>query len=144
VSSAEPEAQQGSSSRQRWLWVAVVAAILVIAGVVGTAAGMWLGARQGLSAQSAGGRPTIVVPAAIASLSPSPVATRQPTVGAQTSGSPAEAVAEYVVQPGDTLRSIAQDHYGDASQWPRIYDANRDVIGSDPDALQAGTTLKLP
>jgi nucleoid-associated protein YgaU len=48
------------------------------------------------------------------------------------------------VQPGDTLRSIALQHYGDASQWPRIYQANQDVIGPDPDALKAGTRLRLP
>jgi nucleoid-associated protein YgaU len=53
-------------------------------------------------------------------------------------------VSDYVVQPGDTLRSIAEREYGDATQWPRIYDANRDVIGPDPDALQAGMQLRLP
>jgi nucleoid-associated protein YgaU len=128
------------------VWL-LVAAILVVAGVVGTAAGMWLGARQSgplTSGQpAAGGRPTIVVPSAEASTSPAPAAsTPVPTAAAQTS--PGQGASEYVVQPGDTLRSIAQDHYGDASQWPRIYDANRDVIGSDPDALQAGTKLTLP
>jgi len=48
------------------------------------------------------------------------------------------------VQPGDTLRSIAQDQYGDAGQWPKIYQANRDQIGDDPDALVAGQTLQIP
>jgi len=149
VSSPDPEIQPTPPSRNRFVWL-VVAGILVVAGVVGTAAGMWLGARQGLplnSGQSASsGRPTIVVPtvsAAVASASPSPVSTLAPTVVAQTAPAPS-AAADYVVKPGDTLRSIAQDQYGDASQWPRIYDANRDVIGSDPDSLQAGTTLKLP
>jgi nucleoid-associated protein YgaU len=55
-----------------------------------------------------------------------------------------EATNEYVVQPGDTLRSIARDEYGDPEQWPRVYDANRDVIGSDPDTLRAGTRLRIP
>lgn len=50
----------------------------------------------------------------------------------------------YLVQPGDSLRSIALNVYGDANEWPRIYDANRDLIGPDPDALEAGTTLTLP
>ena len=34
--------------------------------------------------------------------------------------------------------------YGDAAQWPRIYDANRQTIGSDPDTLSAGTRLRIP
>jgi nucleoid-associated protein YgaU len=32
----------------------------------------------------------------------------------------------YTVVAGDTLRSIAQRFYGDESQWPRIFDENRD------------------
>jgi nucleoid-associated protein YgaU len=50
----------------------------------------------------------------------------------------------YEIQSGDTLLSIAEQFYGDNSQWRKIYDANRDVIGSNPDALEVGTTLKIP
>jgi nucleoid-associated protein YgaU len=50
----------------------------------------------------------------------------------------------YEIQSGDTLLSIAEQFYGDNSQWRKIYDANRDVIGSNPDALKVGTTLKIP
>jgi nucleoid-associated protein YgaU len=42
------------------------------------------------------------------------------------------------------MRSIAQKVYGDANSWPRLYDANRDVIGPDPDTLQPGTLLRIP
>jgi nucleoid-associated protein YgaU len=117
-----------------------------IAAAAGTAIGLSLGTRQGgpLSGQgAANGRPTIVVatvpPSVSASPTASPIAPK--TVAAATA--PPGAV-EYVVKPGDTLRSIAQEQYGDAEQWPRIYDANRDAIGPDPDALKAGTTLQLP
>jgi nucleoid-associated protein YgaU len=48
------------------------------------------------------------------------------------------------VQPGDTLRSIALDQYGDAEMWQTIYQANRATIGPNPDALVAGTTLQIP
>ena len=48
------------------------------------------------------------------------------------------------IQSGDTLQSIAEEVYGDAGQWQRIYDANRDVIGNDPNALKIGTTLRIP
>lgn len=57
-------------------------------------------------------------------------------------GSPAQH-RTYVVKAGDTLSEIAEREYGDASQWRKIYDANRDVI-DDPDLIHPGDTLKLP
>jgi nucleoid-associated protein YgaU len=57
----------------------------------------------------------------------------------------ADATADtYEVQSGDTLLSIAEQYYGDGTQWRRIYDANKDVIGSDPDKLKVGMKLKIP
>jgi LysM repeat protein len=156
----EPEAQNGDTtpqarsgtpprpgSKTRWV---VGGVVLILAAVIGIALGASLGSRQGgpLSAQGdAGGRPTIVLASVVASPSASPAA-----VAAAASPSPVATPASssvagskvYVVQPGDTLRSIAQDQYGDATLWPRIYDANRDVIGPDPDALIAGTKLQIP
>ena len=40
--------------------------------------------------------------------------------------------------------SIAQQFYGDPTQWRRIYDANKDAIGADPDKLKVGTKLTIP
>ena len=40
------------------------------------------------------------------------------------------------MQSGDTLLTIAEQFYGDATQWRKIYDANKDVIGADPDKLK--------
>ncbi len=34
----------------------------------------------------------------------------------------------HVVQPGETLRSLAKKYYGDANLWEQIYDANRDKV----------------
>ncbi|MEO7795729.1 MAG: LysM peptidoglycan-binding domain-containing protein [Thermoanaerobaculia bacterium] len=51
---------------------------------------------------------------------------------------------EYVVRSGDSLSKIAQRHYGDAKQWTRIYDANRDLIGDNPDLIRPGQKLVLP
>jgi nucleoid-associated protein YgaU len=63
---------------------------------------------------------------------------------AGASPQPATAAIQYVVQPGDTLRSIARDQYGDAELWQTIYQANRSTIGPNPDALVAGKTLQIP
>lgn len=140
------EPEPPAPPRRAWLWVA---AVLVGAAAIGLTLGALLGGRQGgpLASQAGGnGRPTIVVgtaavgPSAVASVpSPSP----STVVAGATPGASASARA-YVVQPGDTLRSIAQDQYGDATQWPKIYQANRDQIGNDPDALVAGQTLQIP
>ena len=55
----------------------------------------------------------------------------------------APAAVGYTVQKGDSLSKIAQAHYGDASKWPRIYEANRDLI-KDPDLIYPGQTLTIP
>jgi nucleoid-associated protein YgaU len=51
--------------------------------------------------------------------------------------------ASYTVQQGDTLSHIAQHHYGKASHWHAIFDANRDQL-NDPDKIRPGQVLKLP
>jgi nucleoid-associated protein YgaU len=142
---APSDADQPRRSRA-WLWAVVV---LVAAAMVGVFIGTNLGGRQGgpLGSQPGGnGRPTIVV-GTVAVAPPSVASVASPSAAPATVVAGATAVAgprQYIVQPGDTLRSIAQDQYGDAALWPRIYQANRDVIGPDPDALVAGTTLQIP
>jgi nucleoid-associated protein YgaU len=56
---------------------------------------------------------------------------------------PGPARVRYTIAAGDTLSGIAAG-LGIAGGWPALYAANRPVIGSDPDALQPGTVLKLP
>ncbi|MFF3986683.1 transglycosylase family protein [Streptomyces sp. NPDC001601] len=48
----------------------------------------------------------------------------------------------YTVRDGDTLASIA-DSLGLDGGWRALYDANRADIGSDPNAITPGQTLKL-
>lgn len=54
--------------------------------------------------------------------------------------------ADYSVRSGDTLSSIAARAYGAASEcgWRRIYNANRGVIGGNPDRLSPGQRLYIP
>jgi nucleoid-associated protein YgaU len=49
----------------------------------------------------------------------------------------------YTVQKGDTLSKIAKNFYGEANEYPRIFDANRDQL-KDPDKIQPGQVLKIP
>jgi nucleoid-associated protein YgaU len=49
----------------------------------------------------------------------------------------------YTVKPGDTLSQLSQQFYGDANQYRRIFDANRDKL-SDPDKIQVGQVLNIP
>lgn len=57
---------------------------------------------------------------------------------------PAGAAADtYTVRKGDTLSAIAKEHYGKASHWHAIFDANRDQL-DDPDLIRPGQVLKLP
>jgi nucleoid-associated protein YgaU len=59
-------------------------------------------------------------------------------------GAPADTYSEtYTVREGDTLSKIARARYGKASEWPRVYEANRDII-KDPDLIYPGQTLTIP
>lgn len=50
----------------------------------------------------------------------------------------------YTVVSGDCLWSIAKSQYGDASKWGDIYEANRDVVGANPNLIYPGQELLLP
>jgi nucleoid-associated protein YgaU len=47
----------------------------------------------------------------------------------------------YTVKGGDTLSKIGQHH---GVGWREIYEANKDVIGDDPDKIRPGQTLRIP
>src|SRR5215469_6405948 len=49
----------------------------------------------------------------------------------------------YVVQPGDTLSSIAAA-LAVRGGWPALYAANRRIVGADPNVIHPGTVLVLP
>ena len=49
----------------------------------------------------------------------------------------------YTVKGGDSLSKIAKNFYGDAMQWKRIYEANRDKI-SNPDLIHPGQVFVIP
>ncbi|MDH3293649.1 MAG: peptidoglycan-binding protein LysM [Acidimicrobiia bacterium] len=49
----------------------------------------------------------------------------------------------HVVVSGDTLSAIAKEHYGDASKYPVIFEANRPML-KDPDLIYVGQVLRIP
>ena len=49
----------------------------------------------------------------------------------------------YTVVSGDSLSKIAKRYYGDANQWHRIHEANRDQI-KNPDLIHPGQRLRIP
>ena len=61
--------------------------------------------------------------------------------------SPAPAVAagnQHVVTAGETLASISDKAYGNRTNWKKIYEANKSVIGSNPSTLKVGMKLTIP
>ncbi len=50
---------------------------------------------------------------------------------------------EYTVEKDDTLQKIAKKFYNSSGKWPRIYEANKDII-SNPDHIKPGIVLKIP
>ncbi len=54
-----------------------------------------------------------------------------------------EPVEFYTIRSGDTLGKIAKQYYGDAMKYPRIFEANREVI-EDPDKIYPGQRIRIP
>ena len=52
-------------------------------------------------------------------------------------------IRTYVHVTGDSLSKLAQRFYGDAQDWKRIFEANRDQI-DDPDLIHPGQKLRIP
>lgn len=60
-----------------------------------------------------------------------------------TAAAPKGTARTYTVAPGDTLSKIAKQFYGNANDYPRIFEANRDQL-KDPDKIKPGQVLKIP
>lgn len=59
------------------------------------------------------------------------------------SGSSSTAEKVYVVVAGDSLSKIAKREYGNANEWPRIFEANKDIL-KDPNKIFPGQKLCIP
>ena len=52
-------------------------------------------------------------------------------------------VEYYVIKSGDTLSAIAQHFYKDANKYPKIFEANREVI-KDANLIFPGQKIRIP
>ena len=92
---------------------------------------------------------TIRMLRAAESSQPAPLAMAPPSLSppppVQFAGEGAEAapLRRHRIADGDTLQSLAQRYYGDASQADAIFRANAKVL-SDPEVLPLGAELEIP
>jgi nucleoid-associated protein YgaU len=57
---------------------------------------------------------------------------------------PVQAKVEYyLIKKGDTLSAIAKQFYGKPNDYPRIFEANREVI-KDPNLIFPGQKIRIP
>jgi nucleoid-associated protein YgaU len=56
---------------------------------------------------------------------------------------PVSSMKTYTVKAGDTLSKISGEFLGNANEYMRIFEANKDQL-KDPDTIQPGQVLKIP
>jgi len=52
-------------------------------------------------------------------------------------------VEYYIIKSGDSLSKIAKKYYGNAMEYPRLFEENREVI-EDPDLIYPGQKIRIP
>ncbi|WP_329132860.1 LysM peptidoglycan-binding domain-containing protein [Streptomyces sp. NBC_00670] len=105
------------------------------AGATGTAPGGGVGGADGAS----NGSRHRAAPESAPSRQPAR-APERPAAAHTDRGASRGAHGDYTVRTGDTLSGIAQRH---GTSWRRLYSANKDVIGADPDVIVPGQRLAL-
>jgi nucleoid-associated protein YgaU len=49
----------------------------------------------------------------------------------------------HVVEKDETLSKIAEEYYGDKMLFPKIFEANKDIL-EDPHKIKPGQRLRIP
>jgi len=62
----------------------------------------------------------------------------------ETGGAADKSGSTYTVKKGDSLWAIAKKQYGSGAKWKKIYEANKDVIGSNPNKIYPGQKFTIP
>jgi len=60
-----------------------------------------------------------------------------------TTAEPADQSRWYTVVRGDTLSAISKSQYGNANQYPKIFEANKPML-THPDKIYPGQVLRIP
>lgn len=74
---------------------------------------------------------------------PAPAAEPEPEAAEAAPENSDEGGRSYTVISGDSLWKIAEAMYGNGSKYPKIFDANRDIL-DDPDKIFPGQVLRIP
>ena len=61
-----------------------------------------------------------------------------------TAPEPPKAARTYTVVKGDSLSKIAKALMGGANKWRKLYEANKAVVGNNPDLIKPGQVLTIP
>ncbi len=81
-----------------------------------------------------------VAKAAAQSATPEPAPAPAPTPELE----PVPAGVQHTVQSGETLSHISLHYYKTANRWKEIYEANKAVIGDNPNRIYPGQVLVIP
>ena len=72
---------------------------------------------------------------------PAPEAAADTGGGASDGGSGG---TTYTVKKGDNLWTLAKKFYGSGADYTKIYEANKDTIGKNPNLIYPGQTFTIP
>lgn len=69
-----------------------------------------------------------------------------PAVPQEPAAPPAPPQRTHVIASGETLSHLALKYYGSATQekWMIIYEANKELIGDNPNKVRVGMELVIP
>ncbi|HEY0948658.1 LysM peptidoglycan-binding domain-containing protein, partial [Nocardioides sp.] len=112
-------------------------------GLIGLAALLFIAAP--IAAQAANAGPAAAsAPAAVGHVQAGTVDQTPAQHGVKVEAEQERATVDHSVKPGESLWSIAEDHFGDGARYKEIAELNRDLLGSRPSFLEPGWVLKLP
>lgn len=63
---------------------------------------------------------------------------------AQAAAETSKFIAEHTVVSGDNLSFISKKYYGSTAHWKLIYEANKEVIGDNPNLIRVGQVFQIP
>jgi hypothetical protein len=112
-------------------------------GLIGLAALLFIAAP--IAAQAANAGPAAAsAPATVGHVQAGTVDQTPAQHGVKVEAKQERATVDHSVKPGESLWSIAEDHFGDGARYKEIAELNRDILGSRPSFLEPGWVLKLP